>query len=492
MGGIFPRPRRPARSPGGAALPILFACLALTGCAALFRSLDRSPSGLSSWDQSVRDLLSAGRFDSALAMASPERSGAGDDLLRLEYEGILAHYAGDSERSRVALEAADRLTEDRYTRSLTRTVLSFFTGDPTRAYDPPVTDRLFLHYYGALDYLGSGDMEDAAVEARRLEQELSLSAENERDDHDRGLAATMHAFAGSVFEATGRPGEAAVSYRLARRAEGELEADSTPSDPGTVAVPGPVPSARHGTVVLAVERGFVAYRVQRSVTLVLWPREYEALRAAGSGSVDDVRDGHAVADVVARRTLGLVPVSDDHGGRRGDPYLLRVAWPTYVGGRVPEARLRVVAPELGDDALPLAGETTADVSGVVRSDFARQAPGIMARTLVRAVAKRAAVEAVKKTAAKKDETLGDVVGLAANITTALLEQADTRGLDLLPARLRLLRVALPPGDHRLRVEILEAGTGRTRSIDLGVVRVPVGGVAVVPVRLWTGTRADRG
>ncbi len=89
----------------------------------------------------------------------------------------------------------------------------------------------------------------------------------------------------------------------------------------------------------------------------------------------------------------------------------------------------------------------ADVSAAVRSDFARQAPGILARTLVRAVAKRVAVEAVKKTVSKKDETLGEVVGLAANVTSALLEQADTRGLDLLPARVRLVRVRVPAGGH---------------------------------------------
>ncbi len=480
------------------ALPVLLACLVLSGCAALLRPFDRAPSGLSRWDQSVRDQLVAGRVDSALALTTPERADAGDDLLRMEYEGILAHYAGQPDRSRVALGAASQLAEDRYTRSLSRTLLSFFTGDRTRAYDPPFVDRLFLHYYGALDYLATGDDEDAAVEARRLEQRLALAGDEGPDAAERGLAAAMHAFAGSVFEAAGRPGEAAVSYRLARRAAGD-SAGAGDSAPGPAAEArsagvgeGARPGDGEGTVVVLVERGFVAHRVERSLTLLLWPGELTALRSAASGDVSDRRHGETVADAVARRSLGLAPVSDGLApghGKGGDPYLLRVAWPTYAAGRVPDARIRVLAPDLGSDSLITTEHEVADVSAAVRSDFARQAPGILARTLVRAVAKRVAVEAVKKTVSKKDETLGEVVGLAANVTSALLEQADTRGLDLLPARVRLVRVRVPAGGHRLRLEVLEPGRSRPRSLDLGVVRVEAGRVVVVPVRIWQGGRA---
>ena len=244
-----------------------------------------------------------------------------------------------------------------------------------------------------------------------------------------------------------------------------------------------------GTVLLVVERGFVAYRVERALTLVLWPGELAALREASSGDLSDRSRGRTVADVVARRSLGLVPVSDGLApGHRdgGDPYLLRVAWPTYVAGHVPEARIRVLASGSSADSLIPGDQGVADVSAAVRSDFAHQAPGILARTLVRAVAKHAAVEALKKTASKKDEALGDVVGLAANVTSALLEQADTRGLDLLPARVRLLRLRVPAGAHRLRLEVVEPGRTRPRTVDLGTVRVEAGRVVVLPVRLWNG------
>ncbi len=503
-------------------LAALLVSVALSGCATFLRPFDRSPSGLSSWDQSLRDLLRAGRFDSALALSAPQHADAGDDLLRLEYEGILAHYAGFPERSRVALATADQVADDRYTRSLTRTLFSFFTGDRTRAYDPPAVDRLFLHYYAALDYLATADSEDAAVEARLLEQRLALSGMDQRQGDERRLAATLHDFAGGVFEAAGRPDEAAVSYRLARRAAGRGEGAA--ADSGAALEPGvasdseagfptgsdtagrlPVAAAGGGVVepagaaaglpgdagivVLAVERGFVAHRVPRSITLLLWPGELDALRAAGSGDARDARQGEVVADLVARRGLGLVPVSDGPSGRRhgdGDPYLLRVAWPAYAGGRVPDARLRVLDSGSGGDPVPVVDDEEADISAAVRRQFDRDAPGILAQALVRAVAKRALVEAVKKTASKKDEQLGEALGLAANLATALLEQADTRGLDLLPAQVRVLRLRLPAGHHRLRLEVTEPGRIRPRTIDLGGIVVEAGGVVVVPVRVWSG------
>ncbi|HKK08054.1 MAG TPA: hypothetical protein VKA44_04150, partial [Gemmatimonadota bacterium] len=317
-GGTPSRPRSARSSRGRAALAAA-ACVAAVGCAAFLRPFDHAPSGLSRWDDSLRRLAVTGRFDSALALTAPDAADAGDDLLRLEYEGLAAHYAGDLERSRLALEAAGHLAEDRYTRSLTRMVLAFVSSDRTRAYDPPLTDLLFLHYYGALDYLAGGHGDGAAVEARNLEKELALADRDLLDDPAvRSLAAVMHAFAGAVFEATGRAEKAAVSYRLARK-DG---ADSALAPPAVAAPSAASPEGSTGpwgTVVVAVERGFVAHRVERSLTLPLWPDEVSTLEAgpalrartsddgAAAGGEEARSEADDVALRVARRGLGLEP-----------------------------------------------------------------------------------------------------------------------------------------------------------------------------------------
>lgn len=509
-GGTPSRPRWRLGSRGRAALAAL-SCAALVGCAALLRSFDRTSSGLSSWDASLRALTASGRFDSALALTAPGRADAGDDLLRLEYEGLVAHYAGDLKRSRLALEAASHLADDRYTRSLTRIALSFISSDLARAYDPPLTDRVFLHYYGALDYLAGDHADGAAVEARKLEQALTLADPHLMGEAGmRGLAATLHTFAGAVFEATGRPGEAEVAYRLARRSGADSSVASLAADD---------PGGGGGTLVLAVEEGYVAHRVQRSLLLPLWPDELTALSVGAAAGASEQARAHDVALRVARRGLG-----SDHRVRPrrlrkdgGDPYLLRVAWPAFAGGGVPATRVAVrvygatnsrpadslasdpalagpvgagsVTPEPSGDA-PAATDTgpTFDVSTAARVEFERDAPGILARTLVRTVAKRAAVEAVKDVVSKQDETLGEIAGLAANVTTALLEQADTRGWYLLPARVRLLRLRVPAGTDRIGVRISEAGRGIAGDVELGPVHVAAGEVTVVPVRFWGSGR----
>jgi len=534
--------------------------VAVAGCAALLRPFGaRTPSGLSGWDESLRTLSAAGRFDSALALTAPDRSDAGDDLLRLEYEGLAAHYAGDLERSRAALEAAGHMAEDRYTRSLARIVLSFVSSDRTRPYRPPLTERLFLHYYGALDYLAAGERDGAAVEARRIEQELTRADPDLLEEPAvRGVAATLHAFAGTVLEASGRPEEAAVAYRLARRAGADPAVAPDPFEPaepvgsadsaraadragpaagaGAAAEPGggpdgtAAPRSGRGTVVVALEEGWVAHRVERSLTVPLWPDEVRTLqRTARASEARGDATGDTADEValdVARRGLGLSPLDRRssrlrNDGDRGDPYIFRVAWPAFVGGLVPDARLRVRAgPVSGEPPLASGGEpgatgplradgapvrgtapmepawpapahpsaqgahATADLSASVRAEFRRDAPGILARTLVRAVAKRAAVKAVKEAVSKKDEDLGEVAGLAANVATALLEQADTRGWNLLPARVRLLRLDVPAGAQRLTVLLEAAGRQRARTLDLGPVDVPAGGVVVVPTRVW--------
>jgi hypothetical protein len=123
---------------------------------------------------------------------------------------------------------------------------------------------------------------------------------------------------------------------------------------------------------------------------------------------------------------------------------------------------------------------TADVSGSVVHDFNQKAPGILVKSIARAAVKYTVVKAIEDGASEKDETLGDIAGIVGNVFAALTERADTRSWTLLPARLQIVRLDLPPGTHEVKV----AADGAGRTMKLGSVRVRPDRPTVVSVRAW--------
>lgn len=496
---------RPGARPPLAGLLLLAAWLLLSGCGALFGSHDVTPSGLSRYDHDLRSLLSFGAADSALALLAPDRSDAGDELLRLQHEVVVAHYAGDYARSSGAIEQAVRMAEDRYTKSVTRALLSVLGGDRVLPYDPPAPERILLHYYGALNYLRMGEPDEAAVEARRLSRRLEIVEEEDPTEVTPGMLATLWHFSGAVFEAAGQANDAGVAYRRAAAISGRRPSGAAVSaarraprssyfpagvhrPDGTVDVEGADreqdPSDRPtGEVLVVVERGFVAHRVERDLTVLLLPGELDELRKLKDYDPDE--DGDAGLDVVHR----IASRTFRDGGRfrgwrwagRGgdrDPVLFRIAWPEFREPATVPGTVTLVTGSVRSEPL-----LEADLSDAVRAAYRDRRALDLAKALLRAAVREELADAIEEEVSEEDETLGEVAGWAARIGGVLLERADTRSWHLLPARLELFRLELPAGRHALGAVLPGGPSGRDR-LDLGTVEVRPSGLTVVSVREW--------
>lgn len=503
---------RPTRV-GGLRLLVLagFAVLAGAGCARLFSHYDIAPNGLSRRDDRLRRLLASGHADSAFARVAADADAAPDDeLLRALYAGLLAHYAGAYDSSNAALQRAADLAEDRYTKSLSRAALSLVSGDQTLPYEPGWTERLLIHYYGALNRLRQDDLEGAAVEARRLAFLLERESERGRDGRSAPMLALLRYFTGVVFEAAGERGDADVAYRnaLTLAARG----DDLP-------VEAPLPDSL-GEVVVVVEQAFVAHRVEQAVVVPLHPVEVAWLtgadgdrRAATIAAVGARVVARVLAETTARPwyhgrppTLYVELPPDEYFERacargaagpveapaRGDtagaplrcpgagenPYLLRIAWPAYRLEDEPEAGLRVLAADSVAEPLRFA----ANLSDAVARDFDDERTLRIARTVARAVSKLALTKGVEHNVGGDEEWVGRLLGALANVGTALLEQADTRSWQLLPARIGIARLRLPPGEHRIALE--RAGGGGPSRLEVGSADVRAGRLTVLQLRVW--------
>ena len=501
----------------------LLLVLVLGGCAGLFGSFDIAPSGLRRSDDRLRRMLEGGRAGAALEQLEPAGKAApGDPLLHALYAGIVAHYAGEYQASSAAFELAVMLAEDRYTTSLSRSALSLVTSDRALPFQPSPSERLLIPYYSALNYLRLGDTEGAAVEARRLSALLERYRTDERAD--RRLHGLLRAFAGAVFEAAGERNDADVAYRNARALGVDsvlAPAEEVRSAPDSL-----------GDVVVLIERGFVAHRIEQGLAVLVLPEEIELFeegdaeeRAALAATIAARVVAHAAESLTypaprpatlfvappegytpprprrlveeceraeARDTVRARSGSSGTGtqggtSRAGDerdrctqrrernPYLLRIAWPVYVRPAAPAVPLAVTLP----DGRVEPARASADLSEAVIRDFQAERATIVARTIARGITKLLVSRALESELGEKDETAGRIAGMLGNMGTALLEQADTRSWHLLPGSLGMTRLRLPAGTHALSVP-----DGRGSSVDIGQVEVRPGRVTFVSARVF--------
>lgn len=591
-----PRIFRRRQLPPGLAVAAAF----LLSACHLTGSFKTGPEGRSMHDTDLRQMARDEKFVEALDLTDPDdRGDIGDELLRLMHRGLLLHYAGRYEESNEVLQRAEAIIDDRYTRSVSLALLSIVTSDRALAWLPTDTERLMVNYYGALNYLALGDAEEAAVEARRMSRILELQEDEEFDPDELAMRELLRYFAGSVFEASGNRNDAAVAYRHVW-APNDLTADDpirprfldlygedwseevspepeqtfdaaldsimaaladsaavtsapepldTParadSDPGPVlpdSLLEPSPLAeRGGDVVVLLEHGFVAHRVERSLNVPVFPVEADALHSGNA----DVR--FAAASCVASRAFqGRYDFSTtlaeegtdwrgDSGGRcivsgsngSGDAghevYLMRVAWPEMVPSGLP-TDVSVLDLAIAADAEPVqvaaldsvatAGALAApddlavgigvsdedadrtsprpvvakpgmrgSVSAAVTDEFEDKLGGILIKAVARTALKYELARGIEKELDKENELLGDIAFLTANAAAALFERADTRSWHLLPDELSVVRLRLSPGIHPLTLEV-ETGNGGTRLIDLGEVNVRNGSVHVLSARVW--------
>lgn len=241
------------------------------------------------WEQRVGPAQQAfygGQEDEAaeLLRARLEDGLRGPDelLLRMEYAMALQAAGRFVEASRQLMAADDRLELLDYTRAPLDALSSALFSVDRRDYRATRPERLLLNVQNMINFLGAGDWEGAAVEARRARVQLLQSDLPE----DRKYASRLvWGLAGVCFELAGRDDEAADAYRTA-------QVDGLDARPGK----------GEGSILVVVQNGKTPVRVQAQYLLLLHGRpqrlQVPALvpRAGGVPRATVSVDGRPVGD----------------------------------------------------------------------------------------------------------------------------------------------------------------------------------------------------
>jgi hypothetical protein len=473
--------------------------------------LSRSLGETDAW---LRHYLMAGRADSALAMLH-ERSGVAprDELLRHLQLGVVLHHAGRWEESNAAFQWAEEEAEHRYTRSLSRQAGMVLVNDAVAAYTPPPAEMAMIPYYRMLNYLALGRGEGTLVEARKANAYLERIRQGSKEPCvGEGFVQYL---TGLVYDGAGERRDALVSYRQAERGYDACSRDAA-APPATLGVElyraaraagvrevadaaaaryrVPGPALNGGTddaeLVVLVEEGWVAHRGAADIHVPIPPDEVEALQSGDAARITESSArvaAHLLSNLAEKSRWGATwderfLLADALDGA----HILKLAWAVPQLEACAPSALRLVLD--GDTAgVPVAAS---DLSSAVTRRWDAQRPAMVARMVTRGVAKYLAAREAEKKGNKESEALGWLAARAVNLAGNAMERADTRSWSLLPDRISVARLTLPPGEHDVKIQVLAADGSVAQTLDLGRVSLAAGGTRIVHRRVWGAESGD--
>lgn len=405
--------------------------------------------------------------------------------------GMLLRLKGDFAAANAEFDTAKRLSEELGATSVSEQAAALVVNEGQKSYEAYPEEQLMVYAFKALNYLQSGDVEAAAVEARQFDirQRLLREANN---DAPYLAAPFVRYLNGLIYEAAGELDSARIEFQKAVEGYARLQnltgvaaspallADLARLGGGDVL---PVAPAAGATAVAEKPSPFKVPGVKpagRNLPKNLRNRRTE--EAAASSAPASAPAAAASPAPVARGSEVLLIFHNGLGPKLEEQIIelpnpepskgaltFRVALPRFAARPVPVARVELLAG--GESAL---AEVVDDAQAIARAGLDDRINGIRARAVARLVAKNAAAKKVKKKAEKKDSTEGALLSLGADLMALASERADTRLWSLLPGKTLMARLVLPPGRHTLTVNAYDAGGRLLKRRELPAVELRAG------------------
>lgn len=369
--------------------------------------------------------------------------------------GKVQNLQGNFEASNESLNKADQMMEEY--RNLFEMAVGVTVNPAMQSYKAEGHEQILVHYYKALNYLQLGNMEEAIVEARRIDltQAKNNNAVNGKlKKYGKDPFGLM--LMGMIYEADHDYNNAFIAYRNAKKI---YDTDQTGLYQGkypeslerdlvrTAAYAGmsyesdlEVEAMPHGEAIIFWENGLAPVKEEKNVFFSLNRENGDFFFQS-----DDI----------------YIPVDydfskDDPDFDPSDIGLIRLALPYYIQ-RQPIVQSAFVTHNNKKKNLHLIEDVSALAFQIERDNYFKE----LGKNLLRIAIKKVSELSV----AEKNEYAGLAMGIA-NVAT---EKADTRNWQSLPSQIHYVRIPLEEGTNNIKVtcsngevhEFQVEGNGRT-------------------------------
>lgn len=389
---------------------------------------------------------------------------------RLLYEmdrGMMLQLAGQYQLSSAALEEAEQEVERLYTRTVRSETAAFLTNDNALAYEGDAYEHVMINVVKALNYAAQGRMQEALVEARRIDHRLNVLSDQVKDAGRYRNDGFARYLSGILYESAGDVNNAFIAYRNAYEA---YEAAS-----GWSRTPGPS-SLRSDLLrtaeALNLTTELEEYRRQfPDITWEPFSRQQplaQVVLISYNGRAPRKEDRYldlpisldALQLVLLNR--GFSPSS--HRNRAADSLLyglngrvVRVALPRLVPQKTQIHFEQMTLTDSTGRPITVRSELAQNVTALAEKSLSDRLPAITVKALARAATKFALAEGATRgaqQAAGKDAApwVGLVVGLLTKGLAVASEEADKRSWQTLPDEIHVARTWVPPGEYRVSIQ----------------------------------------
>lgn len=402
--------------------------------------------------------------------------------------GMTLQLAGDYRQSSAVLEQAEEEVERLYTRTVRSEAAAFLTNDNALFYEGDPYEHVMINVVKALNYAAQGQLQEALVEARRIDHRLNVLTDKVKDKASYREDGFARYLTGILYEATDDVNNAFIAYRKAY--------DAYEANQGWARTP--VPTQLRADLLRTAEalnmtNEFEEYRR-------LFPDTVWQVSAAQRGLAQVVlisyngrapRKEDRLLDLpISLDALQLVLLnrgfsqSSRHQNRGVDSVLyglngrvVRVALPRLVTQKtqVPSEQLTLVG-EAGRQ-VRVFSELGQNISALADKSLSDRLPGITVKALARAAVKFAMAEGATRgaqQAAGKDAApwVGLIVGLLTKGLAVASEEADKRSWQTLPDEIHIARAWVEPGQYAASVQLVGRGAGPTKESGRTLVLAP--------------------
>lgn len=370
--------------------------------------------------------------------------------------GKMEHLQGKFEESNKHLNLADDLIESY--RNLFDMALGATVNPAMQSYRAEGHERILIHYYKALNYLQLNQMEDAIVEARRIDlNQTQAEADASGKWKKYGKDPFGLILMGMIYEADHDYNNAFIAYRNAKEA---FEKDETGiyknQFPHTLeqdlartskyagmnyATKQIVQPLNHGEAIIFWENGLAPIKEEKNLFFSL-----------------NKKDGKYffVADNL------VIPANynfeeKDKDFKPSDIGILRIAWSKYMERPTQNKSAQITVNGQKQGQFQIIEDVSALAFQIERDNYFKE----LAKNLVRLT--------IKKVTELSLSQQNEYAGLALGLVNAASEKADTRNWQSLPSQIHYTRIPLQEGMNSIKItcgngEIFEYninGNGRT-------------------------------
>jgi len=393
--------------------------------------------------------------------------------------GLTLQLAGDYRQSSMALEQAEDAVERLYTRTIRSETAAFLTNDNALPYEGDAYEHVMLNVVKALNYAVQGDVEEALVEARRIDHRLNVLSDRVKESSGYRNDGFARYLSGILYEAAGDLNNAFVAYRNAYQAYEAARGWSRISPP---------PSLRADILCMAEALGLATELdgYQSQFPDVVWEpasarRQLAQVVMISYNGRAPRKEDRFIDLPVSLDVLQLVLLnrglsqSSRYRDRAMDSVLyglsgrvVRVALPRLVWQKTRVSFETMTLTDAQGTPFTVRSEPAHNLTALAEKSLDDRMPAITAKAVARAASKFALAEGAvigAQQAAGRNAApwVGLLVGILAKGLAVGSEEADKRSWQTLPDEIHVARAWVPAGRYQLAIQ----PSGQRVSIEQG-------------------------